>query len=198
LKSIFAASDRVKPPLAAGNYDKKGALDRDHFQGCGFFLRRAMKNYLPIVACVLSLVVSPVALAQNAAETAELQALRTAVRADKRALVESTVQPTPAEAKKFWPIYDAYQRALDGINRRRVVAVEALIGRDKAPSDLYARTLAAELIATDEAEIKARRRMHNAVLKALPTRKAARYLQLESKIRAVQAYDLAAAIPLIE
>ena len=40
--------------------------------------------------------------------------------------------------------------------------------------------------------------MHNAVLKALPTRKAARYLQLESKIRAVQAYDIAAAIPLIE
>ncbi|MEP6942420.1 MAG: hypothetical protein ABI981_05765 [Betaproteobacteria bacterium] len=124
--------------------------------------------------------------------------MRTAVRADKRALVESTVRPTAAEAKKFWPIYAAYQRALDNINRRRVVAVEALIARDKAPSDLYARMLANELISTDEAEIKARRTMHNAVLKALPARRAARYLQLESKIRAVQAYDIAVAIPLIE
>jgi DNA polymerase II large subunit len=32
----------------------------------------------------------------------------------------------------------------------------------------------------------------------LPPKKAARYLQLESKIRAVQAYDVAATVPLIK
>jgi hypothetical protein len=35
-------------------------------------------------------------------------------------------------------------------------------------------------------------------MKALPTRKAIRYLQLESKIRAAQDYDLATTIPLIK
>jgi hypothetical protein len=32
----------------------------------------------------------------------------------------------------------------------------------------------------------------------LPPKKAARYLQLESKIRAAQAYDVAASVPLIK
>ena len=35
------------------------------------------------------------------------------------------------------------------------------------------------------------------LMKALPIKKAARYLQLESKIRAAQAYDIAVGIPLI-
>ena len=34
-------------------------------------------------------------------------------------------------------------------------------------------------------------------MRVLPATKAARYLQLESKIRAIQNYDLAAAFPLI-
>jgi hypothetical protein len=35
-------------------------------------------------------------------------------------------------------------------------------------------------------------------MKVLPARKAIRYLQLESKIRAVQDYDLATTIPLLK
>ena len=35
-------------------------------------------------------------------------------------------------------------------------------------------------------------------MRALPPRKAARYLQLESKIRAMQDYDIAKAIPLVK
>ena len=136
------------------------------------------------------------------ADVTDMQALRSAVRADKKALVASTLKLTAAEAKKFWPLYDAYQRDLDLANRRRNVALEGLIGLDKPLSDLYARNLANELMAADEVEIKARRALHNRLMRGVPTRilppkKAARYLQLEIKIRAVQAYDVAAAIPLI-
>ena len=46
-------------------------------------------------------------------------------------------------------------------------------------------------------EIRARRGLQNRLLKALPPIKAARYLQLESKIRALQDYDIAATIPLV-
>ena len=146
---------------------------------------------------VTALVAGTAAAAGNVAEATDLQALRASVRADKKALVASTLTLTDAEARKFWPLYDAYQRDLDMINRRRVVTVEGLIARDKPLSDLYARTLANELLVTDEMEIKSRRTLQNGVLKALPAKKAARYLQLENKIRAVQAYDVAEAIPLI-
>jgi hypothetical protein len=136
------------------------------------------------------------------ADVTDMQALRNAVRTDRKAFVASTLQLTDAEAKKFWPLYDAYQRDVDLANQRRNVVVTTLIGMDKPPSDLYARNLATELMAADEAEVKSRRSLQNRLMRGVPTRilpprKAARYLQLESKIRAVQAYDIAANIPLV-
>ena len=47
-----------------------------------------------------------------------------------------------------------------------------------------------------ETEVRARRKLYNGLMRALPAKKAARYLQLEAKIRTVQAYDIASAIPL--
>jgi len=139
------------------------------------------------------------ALAQGQAAPAnDMQALRNAVKADKKALVAKTLDLTPAEAKKFWPIYDAYQRALDVSNRQVALAVESLVSFDRPVSDAFGKQLVTELIAADENEIKARRKMQNPLMRALPPKKAARYLQLESKIRAFQDYDLAVAIPLIK
>ena len=153
-----------------------------------------MNNKLSTLLCVLALF----AWAQDKiGDGTDMQALKSAVAADKKGLVASTLDLTPAEAKKFWPLYDAYQRSLDATNRRRSAALEGVIGMNKPMTNLYARNLSNELTAADEAEIKARRTMQNRLLKALPAKKAARYLQLEAKIQAVQAYDIAAAIPLI-
>ena len=161
------------------------------------------KNLAAVVFAAALMAAQSVWAQDKAGDVTDMQALRAAVRADKRGFVESTLKLTPAEAKRFWPIYDNYQRVVDSANQRRVVAVEALIARDKPFTDLYARTLANELIAADEAEIKARRTMQNRLMRGVPTRvlppkKAARYVQLETKIHAVLAYDIASTIPLIK
>jgi len=161
------------------------------------------KNVAVVLFAAAVLVAQSAWAEDKSADVTDMQALRTAVRADKKAFVAATLQLTDAEAKRFWPVYDAYQRVLDEANQRRVVAVEGLIALDRPISDLYARTLANDLIVADEMEIKARRTMQNRLMRGLPTRilpprKAARYLQLESKIRAVLAYDIASTIPLIK
>ena len=158
-----------------------------------------MKNSLAamLLTCILTL--PTIAMAQNpAADVTDMQALRTAVKADKRAFVAATLALTDAEAKKFWPIYDKYQRGLEAANRIRAVAIEGLLSRDKPVTDLYAKQLAGELVAADEAEVKARRTLYKSVMRALPATKATRYLQLENKVRAVQSYDMAVAFPLIK
>ena len=158
-----------------------------------------MKNNVAAIVFAIGTIAMPPAWAQDRfADVTDMPALRNAIRTDKKAFVASTLKLTDAQAKKFWPIYDAYQRSLDMANRQRVVALEGLIVRDRPLTDRYARNLANDLIESDEAEIKARRTLRNRVMRALPPTKAARYLQLESKIRAVQAYDIAAAIPLIK
>ncbi len=158
-----------------------------------------MNTFLKGMAVAAALLLAPLAAAQDAkADMTDMAALGAAVKADKRALVASTLALTDAEAKKFWPAYESYRRSVDIANRERNLVLESLIGSNRPISDLYAKKLASALVAADDAEIKARRTLYNRVMKALPPKKAARYLQLESKIRAQQAYEIAAAFPLVK
>lgn len=156
-----------------------------------------MKKLIAMTVLAAAVMAAPFAAAQdNAAGIAEVQALRTAAQKDKRALVASTLDLTPAEARKFWPVYDTYQRDLGRYQQARNVALETLVARDRPMSTPYAKNLSNELLAIEEQEIKSRRKMHTAVMKALPPKKSAQYMQLESKLRAAQAYEIAVAFPL--
>ena len=135
----------------------------------------------------------------NVADVTDMQALRDAVRTDKKSFVASVLALTDAEAKKFWPAYDAFSEPSDMTNREKNVTLR---GRDR-PGQAGVRSsmpsnIAKDIILADETEVKARRTLYNRVMEALPAKKALRYLQLEAKIRAVQAYDIAQAIPLVK
>ena len=158
-----------------------------------------MKKTLAAVLAVVAAVLCPVShAAASPDDVTDMQALRSAVQSDKRAYVSSVLKLSDAEGKRFWPIYDLYQRSLTIADRRRTRAIVEVVGADRALTDPYARSVATELIAADEAEIKARRTLQNRLMRALPPRKAARYLQLEAKIRAVEAYEIAQSLPLLK
>lgn len=152
-----------------------------------------------VIAMTLAIALAvPIARAEGkSADVTDMVALRAVVKADKRAFVASTLKLTDAEAKRFWPIYDAYQRDLDVTSRRHVVAIEELMFRDKPMTNLAAKNLVTELMSIDQAELKARRALRTRVMRAVPPLKGARYLQLEEKIQAVRDYDIAATVPLI-
>ena len=158
-----------------------------------------MKKNVAALLLAVAMIAAPSAWAEGTvADVTDMQALRAAVKADKKAFMASTLNLTDAEAKKFWPLYEKYQSALDAANRQRNLVVVDLVGLQKPLSDPYARDLSKELLAADEAELRARRSLQTPLLKAIPAKKAARYLQLEAKVRAVQAYDIAVAIPLVK
>jgi len=160
---------------------------------------KTMNKFGMAVVLAAAIFATPCAMGQDrVSDATDMQALRSAVKADKRAYVASVLNLTDAEAKKFWPLYDAYQRTLDRVNRERNLVVIDIVGTDKPLTDAYAKYLLKDMIEADEAEIRARRTLQNKLVKALPAKKAARYLQLESKVRAAQAYDIAVAIPLVK
>jgi Spy/CpxP family protein refolding chaperone len=157
---------------------------------------------LPLAAAVLSLalVAAPPAHAQSPApaDPGEIKALQAKARtpADKKALVAATLALTDAEAKRFWPVYDAYQRKLETSNRRYALAIREAVMPERI-TDAHARALAKELNDIEDAESRARRTMHSAVAKALPGRKAIRYIQLENKLQTGYRYEVASAMPLL-
>jgi Spy/CpxP family protein refolding chaperone len=157
-----------------------------------------MRKFIALAALAVATFASPLAVAQpdNAEAVAELKAMRAEAQKDKRALVASTLKLTDAEAKKFWPVYDAYQRDLENYRRERNLALEEWVMRDQPMTNRYAKNFTNELLKLEELEIKARRKMHNKAMRALPPKKAAQYLQIEFKLRAAQAWDIAVGFPL--
>jgi hypothetical protein len=137
--------------------------------------------------------------AQDKSADMNMQILRDKLKADKKAVVAANMQLTDAEAKAFWPIYDAYQNDLNAINERLRNAILAYADAYKAGpiSDRSAKKLLDEAIAIDDAEAKLRRDYAAKLVQAIPVAKAVRYLQIESKIRAAIRYEIASAIPLV-
>jgi Spy/CpxP family protein refolding chaperone len=155
-----------------------------------------MKSLLALLIAVAASV-APIAWAQDK-PAVDVEALKAAVKADKRALVASTLKLTDAEAKKFWPLYDDYRRKTDTLNRRTARLVEEVVAATGPMSDAHAKALLKEALAIEDEEMRVRRGYQNRLVKVLPATKVMRYLQLENKIRAFQDYDIATVMPLIQ
>ena len=150
---------------------------------------------------VLVLILAAFFALPAAAQTAsDMQILAQKIKADKKLVVAANMQLTEDEAKGFWPVYDAYQKDLQGINQRLLGTIKSYADAyNKGPvSDETAKKLINEAIAIEEAEVKLKRSYLPKLEKAIPGMKVARYLQIENKVRAVIRYELAAQIPLVQ
>lgn len=158
-----------------------------------------MHKLLWSMICAVALLSAPVH-AQGTSEDMNMQILRDKIKADKKVVVAANMQLSDAEAKVFWPLYDEYQKDLKAINERLAKAILAYADAYNAGpvSDATAKKLLDESIAIDAAEVELRRGYAAKLTAAIPAAKAARYLQIESKIRAAIRYELAAKIPLVE
>ena len=136
---------------------------------------------------------------KSSAET-NMQILEEKIRADKKVVIAGNMELTDEEAKAFWPIYDDYQKELQGLNARVKKTIEsyAEVYNANTLTDEMAKKLMNEAMSIDESEIAARKGLAIKLVKVLPGKKATRYLQLESKIRAIVRYELASEIPLVK
>jgi hypothetical protein len=155
-----------------------------------------MKRLVTAFAIVAGL--ASVAAAQ-APPTTNMEILRQKVKADKKLVVAQNLQLTDAEGATFWPVYEAYQKDLQQINQRLgsvILAYADAYHKGPIPGDV-AKKLLDDALAVDEAEVKLKSSYMPRILGALPIAKAARYIQIENKIRAAVRYELADGIPLV-
>jgi hypothetical protein len=133
-----------------------------------------------------------------AAPADNMQILREKLKADKKLLVAANVQLTEAEAKKFWPIYEDYQKELHKLNDQ-IAMLLVDYAKDynaRTLTDAKASALFDRSVAIEEAELKLKRATAAKVRKVLPGIKATQYMQIENKIRALVKYEIAGEVPL--
>jgi hypothetical protein len=142
------------------------------------------------------------ATAQQASDMASdtnLEILKQKLKADKKLIVASNMGLSETEAKKFWPVYDSYQRDLAQVNHKLGEAIkEYAEAFNKGPvPDAKAKKLLDDVLSIEEQETRLKRSYAERLVKVIPATKVARYIQIETKIRSLIKMELAEQIPLV-
>lgn len=155
-----------------------------------------MRALFLALGCALALMSSPVP-AQDKPDaertSAEWLAL---IQADKKALVGRSMDLTPEESAKFWPLYDGFQRELAVPQNTVTRVLLDYIAAGQTLTDANAKRLIEQMHSAEKEELRLREKHFRQLLRVLPARKAARYVQIENKIQAVVRYESAKAVPL--
>jgi hypothetical protein len=132
------------------------------------------------------------------ATEASVDALVSAIRANRKALVAVNFRLSDDEAAKFWPIYDRYQKEINAVGDRWVALIQDYTESFPDLSNDKAMKLVEDYLAVEADRVRARRAYVPEFAAILPGRKVARLYQIENKMDAVIRYDLAATIPVLE
>ena len=152
-----------------------------------------------VILCVVAFTATS-AFAQEKTADTNMQILLEKVKADKKLVVAANMDLSEAEGTGFWPVYEAYQKDLQGLNDRlrKTILAYADAYNKKTLTDAQALQLTNEAIAIDQDEVQMRKTYAVKLAQVIPAKKVARYLQVENKIRAAIKYDLAGGIPLVQ
>lgn len=131
---------------------------------------------------------------------ANQQAYLDKVKAEKKYFVLTNLPLTDAEMKAFLPLYEEYQGKLVELNDRadKLIYAYADLYRNNTMTDEKAGKLIEESLAVEAEELAIKKAFLPKLMKAIPAAKAARYMQIENKLRTMMKMELAAQIPLVK
>jgi hypothetical protein len=157
-----------------------------------------MKLISAVVLCAAGLT-AVTTFAQSQPANPNMQFLSDKVKADKKLVVAANMDLNEAEGKAFWPIYDAYQKELHELNDRLVAAIVGYADayNKDTLTDEMATSLTNTALSIEQDEVTLQKTYATRLKGVLPGKKIARYLQIESKIRALVRYEMADNIPLV-
>ena len=130
--------------------------------------------------------------------TTEMDSVRDAIRANRKAVVTANLNLTDEEATKFWPLYEEYLKELNALQDRLAKVVEQYAKQYETLSDDEASNLTAAYVLEEEQRAKLRHTYLPRFATVLPGKTLARLYQVENKFDAVVRYELATAIPLVK
>ena len=158
------------------------------------------KSTTVVLAITLTIFLAGVAMPALAEEKPadNMQILQEKIKADKKLLVAENMQLTEKEDKAFWPVYDSYQKDLGKLNERLIKLIDEYAQNYETMTDQTAQNLTNKYLTLESERVKMLQSYVPKISKAVGSKKAARYLQLENKISAVVKFELAANIPLVK
>ena len=126
----------------------------------------------------------------------DLELTRSAIQVRRQALVTAVMDFDGKEAEAFWPLYRDYRAAMAKVTDRYVKLVTTYLGSLDNLSDSAASSMLKDYISIERARLDVKSQFIPRFSKVLPARKVARFFQIDNKLDAVIAADMAKLIPL--
>jgi len=126
-----------------------------------------------------------------------VDALRKDVRAGKADILGKTMELDSQQAAAFWPLYKQYETELTALGNERVAIIKDLAKDFDALDDAKAKALLDRQVAFEEKRLALTKKTKDEMLKALPAKTVARFLQVESRLNKLVDLTVASEIPLV-
>jgi len=146
----------------------------------------------------LALNASAQAPAQDSQSTwTAIQQLQADVRTDRQKLVAENLPLTEAEARAFWPVYNAYAADLAKTGERKASLITAFAANFDSMNDTKAGAFMTDYLDMEASRLAVRKKYADQATKVLGAQKAARWMQIETKLDAIINLGIASEIPLV-
>ena len=127
-----------------------------------------------------------------------VQLTRSAIQAERKAILAANLQLDEKESAIFWPLYQEYRNALETAISTRVDLLNQYFASYETLTDKEASALLEKHFAWEKQVLKIRGDYAKKMSKALSGKTVARFFQIENKMDVIVEYEMAAEIPLIK
>jgi hypothetical protein len=177
----------------------QSAEKRRNQETLGEYRMRRTASLLLIL--MIDAVAISVALAQSTGsqlQNSQQQLDIAAAKAQRKAIVSQNMYLTAAQAGKFWPLYDAYERRMDGIEDRHIREIKNYVASYRNLTDTDANEKLDEVLAIQQARLQTQQEFVPKFRAVLPGVLVTRFFQIDSKMRAMVQCNIAQMVPLAQ
>jgi hypothetical protein len=129
---------------------------------------------------------------------ADIELLRSDVRADKTRIMAAMMQLDDKDAAVFWPIYREYESELAKLYDEKVAGVMDYADHYLQMTDEKADDLATRALQWEDQRTDLKKKYYERFKKALSPITAARFLQVENQLLMLVDLQVASSLPIIE
>ena len=127
-----------------------------------------------------------------------IELLRSDLNAQKRQIINETMQLDDKQARIFWPIYNDYEANLDKLGDEKLAIVQEYATNFLTMTNEKADELAQRVMALDDQRMALRRKYYDLMKKSLPAILVVRFFQVENQIHLLADLKIASNLPIIE
>jgi hypothetical protein len=126
-----------------------------------------------------------------------IEAMRQDARAGKADILGKTMALDATQAAAFWPIYKQYEAELQTVNNDRLAIIQDLAEHFDTLDEAKAKALVDRQMAYEDKKLALAKKYKDEMLKVLPAKTVARWLQVENRLGKLADLAIASDIPLV-